>query len=74
MDMFKVTLDNNREYVAVPLHSDLTDEDIFHILRRMVFDMEQRKLAKELAGQVAPADNNVASLIRKRLSDRKTDS
>jgi hypothetical protein len=72
MDMFTVSLNNNREYVVTTTEASLTDEDVFHILRRMVFDMEQKRLAKELAGQVAPSENNVASLIRKRLSDRKT--
>ena len=74
MDMFTVSLNNNREYVVTTTEASLTDEDVFHILRRMVFDMEQKRLAKELAGQVAPSENNVASLIRKRLSDRKTNS
>jgi hypothetical protein len=74
MDMFTVSLNNNREYVVTTTEASLTDEDVFHILRRMVFDMEQKRLAKELAGQVAPSESNVASLIRKRLSDRKTNS
>lgn len=74
MDMFKVILDENREYKIVAIAPDLTRDDAFHIMRRVVFDWEQKRLAEELAGQVAPTDNNVASLIRKRLSDRKHDS
>jgi hypothetical protein len=71
MDMFKVTLDNNREYQIVAIEPSLTYEDAFHIMRRVVFDWEQKKLATELATKISP-NAEVADRIRKRLSDRKS--
>jgi hypothetical protein len=73
MDMFKVTLDNNREYQVVAIEPALTQEDAFHIMRRIVFDWEQKKLASELATKITP-NAEYAERIRKRLSDRKSDS
>lgn len=74
MDMFKVTLDENREFQVVAIDPKLTRDDAFHILRRIVFDWEQKKLAAELAGNMSVNQSDTSDRIRKRLAERKRDS
>lgn len=73
MDMFTIHLNENREYVIVP-NGDVTEEDAFHIMRRMVFDFEQRRLADQIVGVKDRQSSDTADRIRKRLSDRKQES
>jgi hypothetical protein len=72
MDMLTISLNENREYV-IRKHDTLSDDDAFFILKRLVFDLEQKRLAKQVAGEITPEQQNTAELIRKRLSDRKQD-
>jgi len=72
MDMFKIILDENREYQIVAVAPEMTRDDAFHIMRRVVFDWEQKKLAEELAGKMTSPPSDTAERIRKRLSDRKS--
>lgn len=73
MDLITIYLDENRTH-AIRKADELSDDDVLFILKRQVFNMEQSRLAKQVAGELNPQQKSVSDAIRKRLMDRKGDS